>query len=420
MKNRITIIVVGFVSIIFSLCAQAQVSSKAEPYFTSEEMPDMLKWYKAPPKEGSEEYIMDIKRYYWGRSERLNPERAAIAVRDAHYGLSTIINEFSSPFGLQISMEHTPAVYTLLRNALATTDSICKLPKSYYMRPRPFMVFNERTLTPNDEPGLRKGGSYPSGHTILGWSAALLLTEINPEAADTLLARGLMYGESRVIVGAHWQSDVNAGQLAASVAYAKLHTSERFVQEMEAAKKEFAELKGKYPPSERNLSNDTAYIEYRREIENLKQVEQQYDCIVQQYPYSFDKTTGLKMLYIRTNDSPYNVSNAVDHVILTNEKNEVVYIVKAVMRHDRDLTDESSIYGLYVIGKDIEEEIEISNNEYLELEQLLYQMGRVPEFTNCTDIRMLVTPQYGLIPFSSVSNTNSEKYKRFFVNIFDR
>ena len=39
------------------------------------------------------------------------------------------------------------------------------------------------------------------------------------------MARGYMYGESRVIVGAHWQSDVDAGRLVASVAYAKLHTS---------------------------------------------------------------------------------------------------------------------------------------------------------------------------------------------------
>ena len=55
--------------------------------------------------------------------------------------------------------------------------------------------------------------------------SALLLSEINPDRADTIMARGYMYGESRVIVGAHWQSDVDAGRLVASVAYAKLHTS---------------------------------------------------------------------------------------------------------------------------------------------------------------------------------------------------
>ena len=107
------------------------------------------------------------------------------------------------------------------------------------MRKRPFVLFNEPTLYPADEPHLRTNGSYPSGHTVLGWSSALLLSEINPERADTILARGYMYGESRVIVGAHWQSDVDAARVAASVAYARLHTSERFLEQMRRARQEF-------------------------------------------------------------------------------------------------------------------------------------------------------------------------------------
>lgn len=389
---------------------------KVEPYFTSKEMPDMLNWYKAPPKEDSEEFVRDVKRYYWGKEQRLNPERAAIAVRDAHYGLGTIIREFSVPFGLQISKQNTPEIYKLLQNALATTDSICKLPKSKYMRPRPFVVFNEKTLVPKDEPSLRMNGSYPSGHTILGWSAALLLTEINPDAADTLLARGLMYGENRVIVGAHWQSDVDAGFQAASVAYMKLHTSERFLHEMAQARKEFAKLKGKYPPIEyqESMKNDSAYIEYKREVAYLESMERSFHCTIQRYPFGFDETTGLKMLYIRTNESPYAVSNGVDYVILTNEKNEVVYVVDAVMRHDRDVTDDESLYGIYVIGKETEGELEISYSDYFNLERLIFQMGKSPEFLNCTSIKLRVATVPHLIPFSSVSEENRVKCQRFF------
>lgn len=401
---------------VLSLGAHAQVSTKAEPYFTSHEMPDMLNWYSSPPKEDSEEFIRDIKRYYWGKSQRLNPERAAIAERDAHYGLSTIIREFSVPFGLQISKQNTPEIYKLLQDALATTDSICKFPKSKYMRPRPFVVFNEKTLVPKDEPSLRLNGSYPSGHTILGWSAALLLMEINPEAADTLLARGLMYGESRVIVGAHWQSDVDAGQHAASVAYAKLHTSERFLRQMAAARKEFAKLKGKYPPLEyqESMNNDSSYVEYKREVANLESMERSFHCTIQRYPFGFDETTGLKMLYIKTNESPYAVSNGVDHVILTNDKNEVVYIVEAVMRHDQDVSDNESLYGIYVIGKETEGEIEISYHDYFCLERLIFQMGKSPEFLNCTSIKFRVAALPHLIPFSSVSEENRIECQRFF------
>lgn len=415
MKDCKTFFVIAFVCLISVLNANAQ-PYKVEPYFIATEMPDMLNWYPAPPKEGSEEYIRDIKRYYWGKSQRLNPERAAIAVRDAHYGLATIIREFSVPFGLQISWQNTPEIFKLLSDALATTDSICKLPKSKYMRPRPFMVFNEKTLVPKDESSLRLNGAFPSGHSQLGWSAALLLMEINPEAADTLLARGLMYGESRVIVGAHWQSDVDAGQHAASVAYAKLHTCERFLCQMAAAKKEFTRLKRKYPPIEygQRWSNDSAYLEYKREMANLEVMERRFKCTIQNYPFGFDETTGLKMLYIKTNESPYNVANGVDNIILTNDKNEIVYVVNTVMRHDRNNTDEESLYGLYVIGKDTEGELEISSSTFMNLKRLLFQMGKSPEHVNCSDIKFKVAAIPHLIPFCPVSEENKDKYQRFF------
>jgi len=223
-----------------AVCASAQSETDSvDAYFTTKEMPDMLKWCPAPPDTIGVAFAYDITQYMWGKQMRNDKVRADIARRDAVYGLDCIIREFSEPFGLKISKEETPEIYKVLRDGTATCDSICTIPKRYYMRKRPFMRFHEQTLFPEDEPALRKNGSYPSGHTILGWSAALLLSEINPDRADTILARGIMYGDSRVIVGAHWQSDVNAGRLAASAAYAKLHTSERFLEQMRLARQEF-------------------------------------------------------------------------------------------------------------------------------------------------------------------------------------
>ena len=106
------------------------------------------------------------------------------------------------------------------------------------------MVFNEPTLYPEDEEALRKNGSYPSGHTLLGWSSALLMMEINPDRATEILTRGYRYGENRLVVGAHWQSDTDAARLAASAAYARLHTSERFLEQMKKAREEFKALQG--------------------------------------------------------------------------------------------------------------------------------------------------------------------------------
>ena len=114
--------------------------------------------------------------------------------------------------------------------------------KWFYRRKRPFMRMNEHMLTRNEEEGLINNGSYPSGHTIRGWSAALLLAELNPAAADTILARGMMYGDSRVIVGAHWQSDVDAGRLAGSAAVLALHNYAEFLEDQAKARAEFQRL----------------------------------------------------------------------------------------------------------------------------------------------------------------------------------
>ena len=237
--------------IIAAVSAQAQSDkSPVDAYFKTSEMPDMLKWCPAPPDTVGPHFAYDIMQYFWGKDMRNNKERAAIAIRDAVYGLDCIIREFSEPFGLKISKEETPEIYKVLREGTATCDSICTIPKRYYMRKRPFMRFNEPTLYPADEPHLRTNGSYPSGHTLLGWSSALLLSEINPACADTILARGYMYGESRVIVGAHWQSDIDAARLAASAAYARLHTSERFLEQMRRARQEFRCKMGLATPAE--------------------------------------------------------------------------------------------------------------------------------------------------------------------------
>jgi len=55
------------------------------------------------------------------------------------------------------------------------------------------------------------------------------------------LALGYQWGQSRVIAGYHWQSDIDAGRLLASAGYARLHTNEQFLADMAAARAEFAQ-----------------------------------------------------------------------------------------------------------------------------------------------------------------------------------
>ena len=222
-----------------SLCVWTTYAQ--ETYFTTEELPDLIKSLPAPPEKGSPAFKYDIQRYKWGKKQRNDPERAAMARRDAVWSYEALLAEMSVPFGLTLSETGTPAIWKVVVNSLATTDQMRVAPKAYYHRTRPFVYFKEKAFL-EDDAQFSGEGSYPSGHTMRSWTAALVLAEINPAAADAIFARAWECGISRVISGAHWQSDVDATRLGASIGYSCLQTSGVFRAQMEKAQEEFRRL----------------------------------------------------------------------------------------------------------------------------------------------------------------------------------
>ena len=237
--RKFYVIAVAAMMAAMTLNAQTEI----QPYFTVDQLPDLIKCLPAPPAFDSPEFANDMMRFAWGKQQRLDPERAEIAKRDAVWSYEALLAEFDVPFGLHMSPESTPEIWKLMVTSLSTTDPMRVAPKAFYHRQRPFERFQDKMLT-DEEAELAGEGSYPSGHTMRGWTAALLLAEINPAAADTIFARGWMYCESRVIVGAHWQSDVDASRVAASIAYSALHGSPEVREQMAKAQAEYLELTG--------------------------------------------------------------------------------------------------------------------------------------------------------------------------------
>ena len=213
------------------------------PYCGVEALPDLIKCLPAPPEPGSADFARDVARYEWGKEQRKNPERAALARHDAVWSYATIADAFSKPFGMDISPTNTPSVWKLLEDSLSTTDQMRVAPKAFYHRRRPFAYFNEEPLCPEEDGVWRDEGSYPSGHTMRSTVAALILAEVNPAKANEIFVRAMQYGENRVIAGAHWQSDVDMTRLAAAIAYSRLQTLPAFRSQMELAKSEFAALR---------------------------------------------------------------------------------------------------------------------------------------------------------------------------------
>ena len=219
-------------------------TEKDTVYVFLENMPDAGIYLPPPPDMLSPQYADDFAQWQWGKTVRPT-QRGQQANDDSQWGINGMIRIHQGTLGFEITKEKTPAIYKLLYNVLWTENQSTHNAKRKYMRTRPFAQYNEHTWGRFDnERELRFNGSYPSGHTALGWSTALVLSEMVPELQDTLLRTGYQYGESRVIVGAHYQSDVDAGYLCGSTAVAVMHASEYFRKDLEAARKEYCRIKG--------------------------------------------------------------------------------------------------------------------------------------------------------------------------------
>lgn len=218
-------------------------------YLQRSALPNSLALLPPPPAANSAAFAADEEAYRSTRAYR-NTARWALAVKDANLRFPAAAETFSCALGAPITEEATPHLYMLMRRSLVDTGLSTYAAKDHYQRTRPFVNFKDASCTPAEEPALTKDGSYPSGHAALGWGLALLLTELAPERADALLARGEAFGQSRVVCGVHWQSDVNAGRLVAAGTVAKLHADPGFRADFEAAKRELGAARAKgLPPT---------------------------------------------------------------------------------------------------------------------------------------------------------------------------
>lgn len=213
-------------------------------YLRQDELPDSLALLPAPPAEGSLALAADGEAFRALTALRDGP-RGALATRDANLHFPQAASAFSCALGIDISEQATPNLNRLLRRTLTDAGLSTRKAKGAYQRTRPFVVFHVPTCTPADEEYLRQDGSYPSGHSALGWAWALVLAEAAPDRANALLQRGRAYAQSRGVCGVHWKSDIEAGRLVGAATVARLHDKVPFMAQMAAARHEIVQARAR-------------------------------------------------------------------------------------------------------------------------------------------------------------------------------
>ena len=228
----------GLVLVLAALNGAAD-DAVVQPYFELDQLPKLIDIMPEPPAFDSPEFAADVVRYCWGKQQRLDQERVAQAIADAEWDdHAKLYGLWKDAFGLEITGADTPEIWKLMETSLATTDPMRKETKAHYKRQRPFERYDD-AMPSHEEDELRGEGSYPSGHSLRGWTISLLLAQIAPRRANQIFKRGWDYCTSRVIVGAHWQSDVDNSRTAASIGYCALQGSEAFIEQMRKAQAEY-------------------------------------------------------------------------------------------------------------------------------------------------------------------------------------
>jgi len=226
-------------------------------YLTPASLPDSLALLPAPPEPGSAADQLDIAVSN-ASLELEGTARWRLAQRDNDLHFPEVAGTFACALGTSITEADTPYLYRVLRRTLADAGLATYGAKNHYVRERPFLENHRPVCVPDDDRTmLANDGSYPSGHTSVGWAWALLLAELAPDRANTLLARGWAFGQSRVVCNVHWQSDVLMGRVVGAGVVAMLHANDAFRSDFTRARRELESFRQRGLPPQRDCIEET-------------------------------------------------------------------------------------------------------------------------------------------------------------------
>lgn len=152
------------------------------------------------------------------------------AIFDANADVFAIYRPILGPDFLP---QNEPEIAALLNYADRKLSLANQEAKKAFKRDRPFIRFMDIRICTKSAP---KDFSYPSGHSALGWMSAQILAILKPMHAKAILARGREYGESRLVCGVHFPSDVAGGRNLANVMMANLRSDSEYQRLLAAAK----------------------------------------------------------------------------------------------------------------------------------------------------------------------------------------
>jgi acid phosphatase (class A) len=201
---------------------------------------DIIQLLPPPPGADSPEQQADLQAVLEAQRAAHAQGTTAHAVADAQESCG----RFSDALGDDLTSSSNSKLLAFLDRTAAKGALISVPAKKYWKRTRPYAFSAEveamGDMSPQSTsiPEVDTGGkpnpdkqkaadelahsSYPSGHATFGTICVILLADMVPEKRAELFARNRDYEHSRMVLGAHFPSDLEAGRIAGTLAAQRL------------------------------------------------------------------------------------------------------------------------------------------------------------------------------------------------------
>jgi hypothetical protein len=184
-----------------------------------------------PPAAGSPQALAELAELHAIEAARSAADEAD-ARTDGDTKNATI---FARVLGPRFDLASLPATDTLMKLVRTTEKDAADRGKDAFKRQRPYVVDPTLKSCKRNEDPL---SSYPSGHTSMAFAMGEILARLVPEEAAPILARAARYGQSRIVCGQHFRSDVTAGQMLGALIAERLMEKAEFRSAFAAARGE--------------------------------------------------------------------------------------------------------------------------------------------------------------------------------------
>lgn len=233
--SRTVAVMLGSAIMALSLMAShAALAREHRPFIDAREI-NLLTLLPPPPANNSAQMQAELGEVLTFQVTR-TPEMIARAQAD----MVENVWRFGDVMGERFVPARLPLTDAFFARVEESEGAVVDGYKGIWKRPRPYDYSD--LVKPVVK--ISHSGAYPSGHATGGYLMAIVLSNMVPEKRAEIMARAAEYANNRIVGGAHYRSDIEAGRIVGTVIAARLQKQEDFLRAFEASRDELRKVLG--------------------------------------------------------------------------------------------------------------------------------------------------------------------------------